>query len=267
MNKKIITIHSNQLDKSIRIRDLLAQKLTASNFIVSFDINPNADLVISIGGDGSFLKTVQDSDFSQIPIIGINTGNLGFFPEIAPNEIDEFIKSYIRNDFFIEERNILECKIFSNDFHIDVFALNEIVVKGDKSRTVHLDITVNNKNIEKFSGDGIILSSSTGSTAYNYSAGGSIVDPSLNLIQLTPLYPINTNAYRSFTSSLIFACDSNVVIIPERDFKESLLIVIDGIEHGFSRVSRVETRVSERKIKLLRTSNYEFWSRVSTKFL
>ena len=263
----IITVNFNQVDRSIKTKDLLVEKLIRLGFQVSFDFSPDTDLIISIGGDGSFLKTVHDYDFPDIPIIGINTGHLGFFPEISPDKIDAFIEAYKHNDCFIEERNILECTISNHQYSSKIYALNEIVVKSDKSRTIHLDLNVNNNHIEKFSGDGMILSSSTGSTAYNYSAGGSIVDPSLNLIQLTPLYPINTNAYRSFTSSIIFSSESNIVISPENYIEDSLLIIIDGIEHKFSKVSTVETKISNTKIKLLRMSNYEFWNRVSTKFL
>ncbi len=265
--KKVITISSNNINKSLETRDILINKLINKNFEVSYDFSPDTELIISIGGDGSFLKTVHDFNFPNVPIVGINTGHLGFFPEICPTKIDDFINSYINNDFLIEERNLILSKICNKLCCIDVFALNEIVIKGDRSRTIHLDLKVNEKQIQKFSGDGMILSTSTGSTAYNYAAGGSLVDPSLNLMQLTPLYPINTNAYRSFTSSIIFSSESIITIAPEYRFEDSILIVIDGVEHRFSRISHVETTISDKKIKLLRMSNYEFWSRVSNKFL
>lgn len=148
-----------------------------------------------------------------------------------------------------------------------MYAVNEVVVKGDKSRTIHLSLNVNGKHIQNFSGDGMIISTPTGSTAYNYAAGGSIVDPSLNLMQLTPLYPINTNAYRCFTSSIIFSSESIIKIIPEYRFEDSILIVLDGIEYRFNQMSNIDISISDLKIKLLRMSDYEFWSRVSEKFL
>lgn len=265
--RRIITINSNQLDRSIKTRDLLIKKLTEVGFEVQSDFHPDTELVISIGGDGSFLKTVHDFNFPEVPVFGINTGHLGFFPDISPDDIDRFIKAYLEKDYILQDISIVQGGVCTKSSCSYVFAVNEVVVKGDKSRTVHLNLRVNDKDIQKFSGDGMIVSTPTGSTAYNYAAGGSIVDPSLNLMQLTPLYPINTNAYRSFTSSIIFSNDSIIKITPEYRFENSLLIVVDGVEHRFSEIESVQLCVSDVKIQLLRMSDYEFWSRVSEKFL
>jgi len=86
-------------------------------------------------------------------------------------------------------------------------------------------------------------------------------------MQLTPLHPINTNAYRSFTSSIIFSNDSIIKITPEYRFEDSILVVIDGVEHRYSQISDIKILISDIKIKLLRMSNHEFWSRVAEKFL
>ena len=265
--KRIITINSNQIHKSIETRDILKEKLINAGFNVYYDFHPNTELIISIGGDGSFLKTVHDFDFPKVPIVGINTGHLGFFPEISPEEIDKFIEAYMSNDYVIEEVPVLQTSICDNKSCCDVFAINEVVVKGDKSRTIHLNLKVNDRHIQNFSGDGMIVSTPTGSTAYNYAAGGSIVDTSIGLMQLTPLYPINTNAYIFFKSRIIFSLDSIINITPEYRFEDSILIVVDGVEHRFNRISDIKVFLSDIKIKLLRMSNYEFWSRVSEKFL
>ncbi|MGL4911083.1 MAG: NAD(+)/NADH kinase, partial [Romboutsia sp.] len=186
---------------------------------------------------------------------------------ICPDYIDEFINAYKNNDYILQDISILQASVCTKKSCSDVFAINEVVVKGDKSRTVHLNLKVNDKHIQNFSGDGMIISTPTGSTAYNYAAGGSIVDPSLTLMQLTPLSPINTNAYRCFTSSIILSKDSYVKILPEYRFENSILIVVDGVEHRFSEIENIQISISDVKIQLLRMSNYEFWSRVTEKFL
>ena len=243
--RRIITINSNQVNKSVETKKILTEKLTNAGFEVTYEFCQDAELIISIGGDGSFLKTVHDFDFTKTPIIGINTGHLGFFPEISPNHIDSFIKSYKNNDFLVQDISLLKANICTSNCNSHMYAINEVVVKGD----------------------GMIISTPTGSTAYNYAAGGSIVDPGLNLMQLTPLYPINTNAYRCFTSSIIFSSESIIKIIPEYRFEDSILIVIDGVEYRFNHMSNIEVSISDLKIKLLRMLDYEFWSRVSEKFL
>ncbi|MEG1312603.1 MAG: NAD(+)/NADH kinase, partial [Romboutsia sp.] len=257
----------NEVTKSLETKRILIEKLIAAGFEISYDFHPDTELVISIGGDGSFLKTIHDFEFPEVPIVGINTGHLGFFPDISPDHIDIFIESYLKKDYVIQDISLIQASVCTNKHCLDIFAINEVVVKGDKSRTIHLNLKVNDNNIQNFSGDGMIISTPTGSTAYNYAAGGSIVDPSLNLMQLTPLHPINTNAYRCFTSSIIFSNESVINIIPEYRFEDSILIVIDGVEHRYSQISDIKIFISDVKINLLRMSNYEFWSRVSDKFL
>ena len=99
--KRVITINSNDLEKSLYTKELLTKKLEENNFLVSSKLEENTELIISIGGDGSFLKTIQDFKFPSVPMVVINTGHLGFFAEFDPDEIDEFIELYKNNDFII----------------------------------------------------------------------------------------------------------------------------------------------------------------------
>ena len=101
--KGVITIAYNNLDKSIETKDILIEKLTKAGFEISENIEENTELIISIGGDGSFLNTVHKFDFASIPIVAINTGHLGFFAELCPRKIDEFIISYKNKEYFIQE--------------------------------------------------------------------------------------------------------------------------------------------------------------------
>jgi NAD+ kinase len=265
--KRKIIITYNSYDRSIRTAKILRTKLASAGFEVLEKPDPEAELFIAIGGDGSFLKTLHDYDFPEVPIIGINTGHLGFFQEIMPPQIDNFIDAYINKRYTIQEIHPIEALICTRTSCVELQAINEFVVKGDKSRTIHLNLSVNTNFIECFSGDGVILSTPTGSTAYNYSSGGSIVDPSLKLIQITPLSPINTNAYRSFTSSIILPSDAIVKISPEYRFEDSLVFVTDGIEHRYNQIVDLTFQTSTINIKLLRLGGYEFWSKVTEKFL
>ena len=264
---RIISINSNKVQKSLDTRELLHKKLLDAGFEVDYEYNPNAELIISIGGDGSFLQTVHDYNLPNIPLVGINTGHLGFFPDISPEEIDSFLESYLKGEFITQEIPLLKANIITKNNTSALYAVNEVVVKGDKSRTIHLRLDINDKHVQGFSGDGLIISTSTGSTAYNYAVGGSIVDTSLNVMQIAPVAPINTNSYRSFTSSIICSDDSLVRIAPECGFENSILIVVDGMEYSIKEIIDINLSISDIKINLLRTSNYEFWSRVSEKFL
>ena len=264
---RIITIAYNSLNKSIETKNILIEKLTRVGFEISEDIQKNTELIISIGGDGSFLQTVHKFDFPDIPIIAINTGHLGFFAELTPDKIDKFIDSYKNENYSIQQSEVLEAEVFTKEECIKLNGINEIVIKNIQSRTVHLDLQVDGIKVERFSGDGMLISTPMGSTAYNYSAGGSIVDPSLNLLQLTPIAPMNTNAYRSFTSSIILPTTSTIVISPEFEFEDTILIVADGTQYKFDQIEQVKIYKSNKKVKLLRLDGYEFWNRVSEKFL
>lgn len=265
--KRTIVINSNSLNLSIKTKELLSKKLISAGFNVSYSFDNNAELIISIGGDGSFLKTVHDFNFPEIPILGINTGHLGFFTDVYPDFIDKFIDDYKKGNFILQEIPLVQATICTKGSCVDTYAINDVVIKGDRSRTIHLNLSVNNKNIQNFSGDGLLISTPTGSTAYNYAAGGSIVDPSLKLMQLTPLHPINTNAYRCFTSSIIFPHDALINILPEYRFEDSLLVVVDGVENRFEKITNISITTSDVFVNLVRLNNYEFWSRVSEKFL
>lgn len=264
---RIITINSNKVQRSLETRELFHKKLIEVGFDIDYEYNPKAELIISIGGDGCFLQTIRDYNLPSVPLVGINTGHLGFFPDISPKDIDIFIQSYLEGDYITQELPLLQANVITNDSSCSIFGINEAVVKGDKSRTIHLKLDINNKRVQNFSGDGLIISTSAGSTAYNYAVGGSIVDTSLNVMQVAPISPINTNAYRCFTSSIICSHDSIVNVSPECEFENSTLVVVDGLEYNFKEINNISLSISDRKIKLLRTSNYEFWSRVCEKFL
>ena len=145
--------------------------------------------------------------------------------------------------------------------------LNEILIKGEMSRTIHLNLSIGDSFIERFSGDGILVATPAGSTAYNYSLGGSIVDPRLSLLQVTPIAPMNTTAYRSFTSSIIVPPDKSIRINPESSGNQGLLIVSDGLEYLHEGVEEICMEFSDTIVKLLRFENYDFWSKVKSKFL
>ncbi|SCY03432.1 NAD(+)/NADH kinase [Alkaliphilus peptidifermentans] len=264
---KIINIVNNESTFSVETSQYLENKLKKLGYHISDVFDYTAELTICIGGDGSFLRALHQYDFPDIPIVGINTGHLGFLAEINPDEIDNFLDRYIKEDYFIHNINPIEAVICTRTDCINAFGLNEIVIKGDKSRTVHLDISVDDQLIQRFSGDGILVSTSTGSTAYNYSIGGSIVDPRLNVLQVTPLAPINTNAYRSFTSSVILPHEATIKVNPEYRFEDAIVLVSDGMEHRYNSITEISLNLSELNVRMLRLKGFEFWGKVIDKFL
>ena len=142
-----------------------------------------------------------------------------------------------------------------------------MLLRGEGSRSIHLNISIGESFIERFSGDGILVSTPAGSTAYNYSLGGSIIDPRLSILQITPIAPMNTTAYRSFTSSVVLPKELSVRIHPEYLKETGLMVVMDGMEYHHTDIKEVRVGFSETIVKLVRFANYDFWNKVKTKFL
>ncbi|WP_129599658.1 NAD(+)/NADH kinase [Anaerophilus nitritogenes] len=264
---RIINIVSNDKPISQETSRVLKQKLEKNGFFVPQEFDQKADLIICVGGDGSFIRTIHQNNFPDIPVIGVNTGHLGFFQELSPYQLDEFIFRYEKGDYITQELTPVEALVCTKKHCVEIIGINEITIKGDKSRTIHLNISLDDSFLEKFSGDGVLVATPTGSTAYNYSLGGSIVDPRLSLLQITPISPISTTAYRSFTSSIIVPKDSTIKVYPEYTFENSILIVTDGMEHKYYEIEEIHLRMSEMKAKILRLKDYDFWTKVKEKFL
>lgn len=267
MTNKIINIFTNETDVSLETRAELTKKLVDRGYTVVEEYQENTDLIVCIGGDGSFLETVHSCKFPQCPIIGINTGHLGFFQEISPHNLDQFITDYENGEYSIQDLSTVSAIVTTTDGRENEhIGLNEIIIRGRQSYAIHFQISIEGKPIERFSGDGILVATSSGSTAYNYSLGGSIVDPRLNLLQVTPIAPMNTIAYRSFTSSLMLPAELSLGVVPEYG-DNRVFIFNDGIESGYSNVKEIQVKGSDKTVHLMRFKDYDFWNKVKTKFL
>lgn len=267
MNKKIF-IYANDSETSKKTEKKLKQKLDKSGFTVLSDYSKDADLLVCIGGDGTFLKVIHKFDFPSMPIIGINTGHLGFFQEIMPSMLDDFIFNYTQGRYSLQKLSTVKVKITSGGEVFTHVGLNEVLIKGNSTYSIHLNISIGGSFIERFSGDGLLIATPSGSTAYNYSLGGSIVDPRLNLLQVTPIAPMNTTAYRSFTSSILLPSDLSLGVVPDMsDEMNKLCVVYDGCTVEYENVSEIEFSFADIHVNLMRFENYDFWTKVKSKFL
>ncbi|QIB69599.1 NAD(+)/NADH kinase [Aminipila butyrica] len=268
MKNRVITIHTNDTPASLKTKKLLAKKLEVSGFIVSESLEGDSELIVCIGGDGAFLEGIHKFDFPEIPFIGINTGHLGFFQEINPNQLADFIFHYKTGKYRLQTYSTVKAIVTTKDNQcFEHTGLNEIVIRGELCRSVHLNISIGGSFIERFSGDGILVSTPAGSTSYNYSLGGAIVDPRLKLMQLTPIAPMNTTAYRSFTSSILLPSDLSLGIIPDYETKHGIKITTDHLEYTYNDIDHITVEFSHKIVNLLRFETYDFWTKVKSKFL
>lgn len=274
MATRTISVKTNGTKASAEAKHIVINKFQENGFNVKENTIEGCELLVCIGGDGALLNAVQTYDFPEIPIVGVNTGHLGFFQELSPedpDELDQFIKEYKDGRYRLQPLNTVQATVTLQDGSKQIHrSLNEIVIKGMHSHSVHLDISIGNSPIEKFSGDGILVATSAGSTAYNYSLGGSIVDPRLKLLQVTPIAPMNTTAYRSFTSSILLPAELSIGVVPEESESHRnnrLTILNDGDQNIYMNVQEIKIEFSDSIINLVRFEAYDFWSKVKNKFL
>ncbi len=227
------------------------------------DIFEGCDLVVCLGGDGTFLKVAKRVYAKDLPILGINLGNLGFLTEVDRNDIDLAIEQLFNGNYTIEERMMLEAVIHhKGEAPIQDIGLNDAVItRGAISRIVHVKTYINDVFVDSFPGDGLIISSPTGSTAYSLSAGGPIVEPDTNLLLVTPICP-----HILYSRSFVTKADSVVRAVIDEDFKHNAIVALDGQEgHDIRGGDMVEVKRSPFTTKLVKMNSRNFFNILRTK--
>ena len=262
-NIKKFRLFVNDNDKSREVADIVSSKLCEAGFK---SVKKDYDLAIAIGGDGSFLRMVKATNFnSNVLYIGINAGTLGFAQEVSIEEIDKFVDELKNNKFKVDNIGVQETKVITEDSDSYFFSLNEIVIRQKELNTVVLDVKIDDVFLETAVGDGLLISTSFGSTAYNLSFGGSIVYNTFHTLQITPIAPLNNKSYRSLLNSVILPENKVISLIPQRN--RDLLITIDGENKYYENVIKVETVVDKKRINCLRRKGYNFVEKINEKFL
>lgn len=214
----------------------------------------SCDVIFSIGGDGTFLETARLSN--QKPIIGINTGTLGYLTEINPQDIEKALDDIVNKDYYIEERMMLEGEIVkpSGEMIEIPASLNEIAISKNIFGVVRFDAIVNGKLINSYTADGILVCTPTGSTAYNLSCSGPIVDPTAEIITLTPIAP-HTIINRS-----IILSDDSIVELKITELRENTqsYVLYDGKEIEVFSGDVIRVKKSEKITKIIKLENRSF---------
>jgi len=217
----------------------------------------NVDLIISLGGDGTLLRAARLVAAEDIPVFGVNLGGLGFLTQIGIDDLEKSLEKLYRERYFLDERMMLNCTVKRREEEIKKFtALNDVVIgKGAFARIISLATYVNNDYVITYSADGLVVSTSTGSTAYSLSAGGPIVNPGINSIMLTPICP-HTLSARPFIIG-----ENDQVKIKLESSEEKVMVTIDGQE-GFVLKSKDEVIIkkSDHKAQLITFKEKSFYA-------
>lgn len=224
------------------------------------------NLAIAIGGDGSFLRMVNKANFkSNCLYVGINAGTLGFAQDISIDEIDEFIGHLNSGYYNYEEIGIATIKIEKESGEEIFHCLNEIVVRNNDLSTIHMNTSIDEVLLENFTGDGLLISTSFGSTAYNLCYGGSIVYNEFSTLQITPIAPMNNKSYRTISNSLIIPSTKKITLEPSSANKDFLL-TIDGNNKTYKNVEKIEISIKST-IMIVRKKEYNYIRKINDKFI
>ncbi len=213
----------------------------------------NSDVLVTLGGDGTLISAVRRSHDYNIPVFGIHAGKLGFLADIDMAELDEFIDKLVIGDYRIDKRAVLRAELITKEGSIKLVAFNDIVMtRPSISKMIHLDTFVDKKPFNTYYGDGVIVSTPTGSTAYNLSSGGPVLFPLTQVFALTPISP------HSLTQRPVVLPGHFTIEMKTTD--ASALVVVDGQDmYDFGSGDVIRIRLSSKSAQLIHRNEFNYF--------
>ena len=260
-------------EEGVRIAGELAAWLRKRKIRVQFDVetsnalgqkngvprdtlSPDIDMVIVAGGDGTLLSVARTAGPRGVPLLGVNFGSLGFLTELQPEELFSGLERVVRGDYVIEERQTLRVRYHrGRKTHAEYALLNDVVItKSALARMIELAVCVDNEEVATYTSDGLIIATPTGSTAYNLSAGGPILDPRMRAFVIAPICP------HTMTCRPLVVPETVRIQVTLRDTLEEVYLTLDG-QVGFpmSREDSVVVDTHPSPVRLVRAAGRSFF--------
>jgi len=248
-----ITVYTEEMASRAHVTQCLEEGTT---------IPDTVDLVVVLGGDGTLLGAARKVGRYGLPILGVNLGGLGFLTEIPLEMLYKDIEKVITGQVTVEPRLMLQASVLRNGEEKCRFSvLNDVVInKGALARIIDLRVSIDGHFLTTFRSDGLIISTPTGSTSYNLSAGGPILYPDLEALILTPISPF------TLTQRPIIVPDTSVIEVQMGKHNEEVILTFDG-QVGFDLMAhdRVIISKSEKKLKLIKSPDQDYYDILRTK--
>ncbi|MCE2617503.1 MAG: NAD kinase [Phocaeicola sp.] len=240
--------------------DKLGMRIQADGVFHGSDYE--ADMVLSIGGDGTFLQAASNVGERGIPILGINTGRLGFLADTSPKDMEKTFDDIFNHRYQIEERNLLHVVCPEQPLRGYPYGLNEIsVLKRDSSSMISIHTTVNGIYLSTYQADGLIIATPTGSTAYSLSVGGPIIVPQSNTIAMTPVAP------HSLNMRPIVLTNDCVITLEVESRSHNFLVAIDGRSETCRQGSKLIIKKAPYTVKLIKRLGHSFFDTLHNKMM
>ena len=222
----------------------------------------DTDFVISMGGDGTFLKAASRVGHKDIPILGVNMGRLGFLADISPDDIEHCIDALAQDDFAIESRALIQVEADGNPLGDFSYALNDVaILKRDTASMISIRANINGQYLNTYQADGLVVSTPTGSTAYSLSNGGPIIVPGTKVFSMTAVAPHSLNVRP------IVIPDSAVVELDVESRSHNFLVAIDGRSEKCKEGTKITLRRAPYDVKVVKRSDHRYFNTLREKMM
>ncbi|KQB92334.1 NAD kinase [Geobacillus thermodenitrificans] len=247
-----------------RVKPLIEQA-ERGPFVVVDDAQ-EANIIVSIGDDGAFLQAVRQTGFHPDRLyVGVSTlPTRGFYCDFQIDHIDHIVEAARNWKLEVRRYPIIEVTI---DGTASFFCLNECSIRSQIIKTMAIDVFIDDLHFETFRGDGIIVSTPTGSTGYNKSVHGAVVDPLLPCFQVSELASLNSNRYRTLGSPFILSGERKLTLKMSEETSHFPIIGLDNEALSIQHIEQIDIRLSDRVIKTVRLKDNSFWDKVKRVFL
>lgn len=259
---KVAIAHNNN-PETLKVVAHLKEKLKDRNLIYDAKY---PDIVITVGGDGTLINAFHRyaNQVDSIRFIGVHTGHLGFYTDWRNYDVDKMVEALTLQKAEAAKYPLLDIEMITEAGEKSHYlALNESAIKR-VSHTLEADIYIDDQPFENFRGDGLCVSTPTGSTAYSKSLGGAVIHPELKALQMTEIASINNRVFRTLSSPIVIAPRQWIMIIPNTDH---FVMTIDGECKAVRNAKKIVYRISKHSIQFDRFGHHHFWSRVKTAFI
>ena len=250
-------IFAKEKPESIRIKGILVEEINHRGYLLDEE---DPQYVFVVGGDGTFLRAVHHylDKLDSVKFVGIMCGTLGFFYDFKEEDILHLFETLEKEQYSIEQHQLLECDLGTKAF----YAVNEVRFENP-FHTLVCSVKVNDVELERFHGNGLLVCSSLGSTAYNKSLGGAVMSRNTDLLQLTEISTIQNNIYRSLGSSLVLNKDA--VITFEGDFT-GVVIGYDHLNTNFDS-NMMKVHLSNKKVTIVYPKDFNYLKPIKRSFI
>lgn len=222
----------------------------------------DADFVISMGGDGTFLRAASMVGSKEIPILGINTGRLGFLADVNAHEIERIINALYDDDFTLETRSVILVETDGQPLQGYPYALNDVaILKRDSASMISIRANVNGQYLNTYQADGLVISTPTGSTAYSLSVGGPIIVPGTKVFSMTAVAPHSLNVRP------IVLPDNSLIELGVESRSHNFLVAIDGRSEKCNEGTKITLRRAPYDIKVVKRSDHRYFNTLREKMM